>query len=129
MCGFAGVVAFDERFAADRETIQRMSACVAHRGPDGEGLWMGSWAGGPKVAMAHRRLAILDPDPRSNQPFTDGKRWLVFNGEIYNFRELRQELSPRDWQTTGDTEVLLAAYEKWGDQCTAYLNGMYAFAV
>jgi asparagine synthase (glutamine-hydrolysing) len=129
MCGFAGVVAFDERFAADRKTIERMSACVAHRGPDGEGIWMDERPGRPRVALAHRRLAILDPDPRSNQPFTDGKRWLVFNGEIYNFLDLKARLSPRNWRTTGDTEVLLAAYEKWGENCVDHLNGMFAFAV
>jgi asparagine synthase (glutamine-hydrolysing) len=129
MCGFAGVIAFDEKYAADRATLARMSAAVAHRGPDGEGMWIDDRPGRPHVALAHRRLAILDPDPRSNQPFTDGRRWLVYNGEIYNFRELRRELYSYQWKTTGDTEVLLAAYDKWGEECVNHLNGMFAFAV
>jgi asparagine synthase (glutamine-hydrolysing) len=129
MCGFAGVISFDPRLAIDRPTLQKMSDAIARRGPDGEGIWLADPTNGPRVALAHRRLAILDPDPRSNQPFTDGRRWLVFNGEIYNFRDLRAQLSPRDWKTTGDTEVLLAAYAKWGEQCVDHLNGMFALAI
>ncbi|HTW95392.1 MAG TPA: asparagine synthase (glutamine-hydrolyzing) [Tepidisphaeraceae bacterium] len=130
MCGFAGVVAFDHTRAVSREVLMRMSACIAHRGPDGEGIWISpEHSPGPRVALAHRRLAILDLDPRSNQPFTNGRHWLVFNGEIYNFRELRHELYRYDWKTTGDTEVILAAYEKWGTDCVKHLNGMYALAI
>lgn len=137
MCGFAGVVTWDERYRTSRETLARMSAAVAHRGPDGEGQWFNHEAeitpDRPQAALAHRRLAILDPDPRANQPFTDGQgRWLVFNGEIYNFRELRQELTSLrpeyEWRTNCDTEVLLVAYAVWGEQCVEHLNGMFAFA-
>src|SRR5438270_11329096 len=90
MCGFAGVVAWDERYRVTRDTLEKMSARIAHRGPDGQGLYLSPKAeitpARPQVALAHRRLAILDPDPRANQPFTDHVgRWLVFNGEIYNF--------------------------------------------
>jgi asparagine synthase (glutamine-hydrolysing) len=123
MCGMAGVVAFEARWAIDGQTLGQMSHRIAHRGPDGEGFWLDK-----QVALAHRRLAILDPDPRSNQPFTDGRRWLVFNGEIYNFRELRSQLA-WDWKTSGDTEVLLAAYSAWGEQCVDHFNGMFAFAI
>jgi asparagine synthase (glutamine-hydrolysing) len=135
MCGFAGVIAWDERYRVSRETLGRMSATIAHRGPDGEGYNIegDATADRPQVALAFRRLAILDPDPRSNQPFTDGQHWLVFNGEIYNFRELREELSKLDrsyaWRTTGDTEVLLRSYAQWGKKCVEHLNGMFAFAV
>src|SRR5580698_6145709 len=119
MCGFAGVIAWDERFRVSRETLACMSARIAHRGPDGEGVWIDQ-----EAALAHRRLAILDPDPRSNQPFTDGQRWLLFNGEIYNFRELRKEIDAirpgYAWKTTGDTEVLLRAYDAWGEQCVEH---------
>src|SRR5215207_11619969 len=96
MCGFAGVISFDDRFRITRDVLSAMSGCIAHRGPDGEGVFFddGGTGGSPQVALAHRRLAIIDPDPRANQPFCDHRgRWIVFNGEIYNFRELRAELS------------------------------------
>jgi len=138
MCGFAGVVVWDENFRVARQTLENMSARIAHRGPDGQGLWINHEGPitpqHPQVGLAHRRLAILDLDPRANQPFNDNRgRWIVFNGEIYNFRELRSELSRLNpeygWRTTGDTEVLLAAYDVWGEKCVEHLNGMFAFAV
>ncbi|HEY2584762.1 MAG TPA: asparagine synthase (glutamine-hydrolyzing) [Tepidisphaeraceae bacterium] len=138
MCGFAGVVAWADRFRATREMIGGMSARVAHRGPDGEGILLNHEVGvsreRPQVGLAHRRLAILDLDPRANQPFGDGQgRWVVFNGEIYNFRALRAELSSLrpdyNWRTTGDTEVLLVAYLQWGGECVRHFEGMFAFAL
>jgi glucosamine 6-phosphate synthetase-like amidotransferase/phosphosugar isomerase protein len=138
MCGIAGVVTWDERCRTTRDTLARMSAAVAHRGPDGEGMWFNHEGevspGRPQAALAHRRLAIIDPDPRADQPFTDGHgRWIVFNGEIYNFRDLRHELTllrpEYDWRTRCDTEVLLVAYAAWGPACVKRLNGMFAFAV
>jgi asparagine synthase (glutamine-hydrolysing) len=137
MCGFAGVVTWDDRYRVSPETLAKMSAAVAHRGPDGEGAHINHQdevtSDRPQVAMAFRRLAILDPDPRSNQPFTDGRFWLVFNGEIYNFRELRKELAglrpEYQWRTSGDTEVLLCAFAVWGEKCVEHLNGMFAFVI
>src|SRR5215217_2072347 len=138
MCGIAGVVAWDDRFRVDRDTLGRMSARIAHRGPDGEGLYLNHEAevrpDCPQVGLVHRRLAIIDPDPRANQPFTDEQgRWITFNGEIYNFRELRAELKGLKpdylWRTDCDTEVLLVAYDVWGEKCVERLNGMFAFAV
>jgi asparagine synthase (glutamine-hydrolysing) len=138
MCGIAGVIAWDDRYRTSRQTLARMSAAIAHRGPDGEGLWFNhegeATPDRPQAALAHRRLAIIDPDPRADQPFTDGRgRWIVFNGEIYNYRELRSEISnlipDYAWRTNCDTEVLLAAYAAWGERCVEHLNGMFAFAV
>jgi asparagine synthase (glutamine-hydrolysing) len=138
MCGIAGVISWNSRHQVTRDLLSRMSKCIAHRGPDGEGWWINHEQDAspdrPQVGLVHRRLAILDPDPRSNQPFTDGHgRWIVFNGEIYNFRELRKELESLlpdyAWKTTGDTEVLLASYAAWGEKCVDHLNGMYAFVI
>lgn len=137
MCGFAGVIAWDDRYRFTRDTLARMSLAIAHRGPDGEGVYLNHEdevkPGRPQVGLVHRRLAILDPDPRSNQPFTDGRHWLVFNGEIYNYRELRAELKTLlpnyAWRTEGDTEVLLASYAAWGEKCVEHFNGMFAIAI
>jgi asparagine synthase (glutamine-hydrolysing) len=128
MCGIAGIVAWDERYRIDRQILMRMCEAIAHRGPDGREIWMDNQCG-----LAFARLAILDLDPRAMQPMTDGKRWLVFNGEIYNFRELRNELdriSPGyAWKTTGDSEVILRAFDAWGERCVGKLNGMFALAI
>ena len=137
MCGIAGVIAWDDRYRVDRETLRKMSAAIAHRGPDGEGFYLNhereASPENPQCGFAFRRLAILDPDPRAMQPFTIGHKTIVFNGEIYNFRELRAELTnlrpDYAWRTTGDTEVLLLAYDTWGYDCLGRLNGMFAFAV
>src|SRR4051812_831955 len=113
MCGIAGVIAWEEKLAVTREQLARMSNAIAHRGPDGEGTWIAQ-ANSAACGLAHRRLAIIDPDPRANQPFADHRgRQLVYNGEIYNFRDLKPEISNLQpdypWRTTCDTEVLLAA--------------------
>jgi asparagine synthase (glutamine-hydrolysing) len=138
MCGIAGIIAWDNRFRTTRETLQRMSAAIAHRGPDADGLYLNHHheitPANPQVALAHRRLSIIDLDPRSNQPFTDHQgRHIVFNGEIYNYRDLRSELTKLlptyPWRTTSDTEVLLAAYTAWGHESVHHLNGMFAFAI
>ena len=144
MCGFAGVISWSENHRTSRTTLARMSAAIAHRGPDGEGVYFSHDPDDlsvpitperPQVALAFRRLAILDPTPCSDQPFvsTDGRYVLVFNGEIYNFRELRAELSTLQpdyvWRTRGDTEVLMQSFAAWGERCVDRLNGMFAFAV
>src|SRR5438132_73103 len=139
MCGIAGVVAWDDKFRTSRETLAKMSAAIAHRGPDGEGVYFNHegevTSERPQCALAHRRLAIIDPDPRSNEPFpsSDGTKQLVFNGEIYNYQGLRAELSKLrpdyQWRTSGDTEVLMVSYEQWGEKCVEHFNGMFAFAI
>jgi len=132
MCGIAGVVAWDERHRIERNTLEQMGQAIAHRGPDGQDIWINAGPG-PQCGLAFARLAILDLDPRAMQPMTDGKRWLVFNGEIYNFRQLRSELdglsSDYQWKTTGDSEVILRAFDAWGERCVEKFNGMFALAV
>lgn len=138
MCGFAGIVTWSDAYRIERDTLAKMSARIAHRGPDGEGTCLNheqpATPQRPQVGLVHRRLAIIDPDPRANQPFTDhAGRSLVFNGEIYNFRALRTELkslAPEyEWRTDCDTEVLLLAYDVWSRNCVEHLEGMFAFAV
>jgi len=136
MCGFAGVVSWDDRYRIDRDTLLRMSRAIAHRGPDGQEISLNHenqiTPENPQCGLAFARLAILDLDPRAMQPMTDGHRTIVFNGEIYNFRELRKELDDErryQWKTTGDTEVILHAYSVWREKCVDHLEGMFAFAI
>ncbi len=127
MCGIAGILQFDGR-AADGGLARRMAAFLAHRGPDGEGIR----AAGP-MALAHRRLAIIDLSDRAAQPMPneDESLWLAFNGEIYNYRELRSPLLARGhrFRSDSDSEVILHEYEEAGAECTTRFNGMWAFAL
>jgi asparagine synthase (glutamine-hydrolysing) len=116
--------------AVDREELRRIAARMDARGPDGQGEWI---AADCRVALAHRRLAVIDPEPRAAQPMhsADGAAVLAYNGEIYNFRELRAGLE-RDgvaFRTRSDTEVLLALFAREGEAMLARLRGMYAFAL
>jgi len=127
MCGIAGFLHFDKERLSDRLPLKRMCDVLQHRGPDGEGFLNS----GP-VALGHRRLAIIDLDG-GGQPMSsaDGRLALVFNGEIYNYIELRQELGQRGhhFRTQSDTEVILAAYSEWGPDCVTHFNGMWAFSL
>ncbi|MDO9601811.1 MAG: asparagine synthase (glutamine-hydrolyzing), partial [Rhodocyclaceae bacterium] len=127
MCGIAGELRFDGT-RPDRAVIERMSARLARRGPDGAGIWHD----GP-VAFGHRRLAIIDLSERSRQPMVDAERGLalVFNGTIYNYPELRVVLHGLGHQfiSDGDTEVILRAYAEWGEGCVERLHGVFAFAI
>jgi asparagine synthase (glutamine-hydrolysing) len=129
MCGIAGLFYTDADNHPGR-VIDAMTHALSHRGPDDGKTFVRSRQG-YVGALGFRRLAVLDPDPRAMQPMhsKDGRYSLVFNGEIYNFKQLRQQLAPRQWLTTGDTEVVLAAYEQWGDRCLDQLRGMFAIAV
>src|SRR5687767_14584252 len=124
MCGIAGMVAAPGR-EADAGLLQAMTDILAHRGPDGDGMHLDG-----RVGLGHRRLSIIDL-VTGDQPMgsDDGRVWITFNGEIYNFRELRSELESRGQQfrTTSDTEVLLKAYEAYGTDCLRHLRGMFAF--
>ncbi len=127
MCGIAGIFDLSGRPVA-MQALTRMTDALAHRGPDGAG----HFTLGP-VALGHRRLAILDLSPAGRQPMTSpgGACVLTFNGEIYNFTPLRQELQTLGYRflSRSDTEVLLYAYDAWGEECLGRLNGMFAFAV
>ncbi|MHC4838586.1 MAG: asparagine synthase (glutamine-hydrolyzing), partial [Planctomycetota bacterium] len=127
MCGIAGIFNLDGD-PVSGAVVERMSAAIAHRGPDGEGVWSGRG-----VALGHRRLAIIDPTPAGAQPMVSADRRYVvtYNGEIYNFRELRADLQAEGhrFRTRTDTEVLLAAFAQWGPACVERFNGMFAFAV
>ena len=127
MCGIAGLV-LAGREACPPPLIEEMVRRLAHRGPDGRGVWRG-----PGVALGHRRLAVIDIHRRADQPMFDerGEVGLVFNGEIYNYRALRDQLARRGhrFRTQSDTEVLLRAWLEYGEGCLEHLNGMYAFCV
>ena len=125
MCGIAGF-----HGAFDPQRLARMSKVIAHRGPDDRGEW---YSPNLRVGLAHRRLAIIDLSPSGHQPMTDaaGTVVIVFNGEIYNFRELRSELESQGVGFRGhsDTEVLLALYRARGEGMLSLLNGIFAFAI
>ncbi|MBW4049042.1 MAG: N-acetylglutaminylglutamine amidotransferase [Proteobacteria bacterium] len=127
MCGICGEIRFDGT-RANVEAVGRMTAHLAPRGPD----HTGHWSAGP-VAFGHRRLAIIDLSAASDQPMTDPESGctLVFNGVIYNYRELRAQLTTlgHRFNTSGDTEVILKAYAAWGEGAVARLEGMFAFAL
>lgn len=122
MCGIAAIIDY-AKIEPKVEDIKSMTNLLAHRGPDGEGFYIG---GG--VALGHRRLAIIDTDPRSNQPMHRSHLHLVFNGMIYNYLEIKEELSTLGaiFSTTSDTEVILAAYNQWGLSAFQRFNGMWA---
>src|SRR5580698_6118789 len=118
MCGIAGIIGS----RASIDTARGMSQRLRHRGPDGEGAW-----GGPGVALAHRRLAILDLSEGGHQPMLFDSQVLTYNGEIYNHERLRAQL-PGPWRSSGDTEVLVHLLATQGSACLGRLVGMFAFA-
>jgi asparagine synthase (glutamine-hydrolysing) len=127
MCGIAGRFDFDPSRLPDRRVIAAMTDAVTHRGPDAAGYFVG-----PGIALGHRRLTIIDlstgDQPLANE---DGSIQVVFNGEIYNFAEVRAELIARghSFTTRSDTEVIVHGYEEWGENCVDRFRGMFAFAV
>jgi asparagine synthase (glutamine-hydrolysing) len=129
MCGIAGAIATRPGATVSRERLERISCLLAHRGPDAHGTWA---APSGRAALAHRRLSVIDL-ATGQQPMLsdDGRIGLVFNGEIYNYRELRATLAAQgaSFRTQSDTEVLLRLYERKGDACLEDLRGMFAFAI
>lgn len=128
MCGISGKIYFDPERAVTQQELEQMSDTLAHRGPDGDGVWMDG-----HIGLAHRRLSIIDLRSVARQPMNneDGTVWITFNGEIYNFRELRTELEALGhvFRSHSDTEVIIHAYEEFGRGCLDRLRGMFAFAI
>lgn len=126
MCSIAGIFCYkDKKVNSIKRKLETMNHLQAHRGPDGEGLWIHETQ---KIGLAHRRLSIIDLD-NGKQPMTDEYgNWVCFNGEIYNYIELREEIGCK-CKTTSDTEIILCAYQKWGEDCVNHFSGMFAFAI
>ncbi len=125
MCGITGILHYNKLSDAP-ERVGMMTNAIAHRGPDAEGFYDDAC-----IALGHRRLSIIDLSGAANQPFIGaaGNYVLVFNGEIYNYLELKKRLTDYHFSTSSDTEVLMAAFCKWGIDCVNELEGMFAFAI
>src|SRR5215831_16874879 len=127
MCGIAGIFNLETRDPVEERDVRQMLSMIRHRGPDQFGIYLD----GP-VGLGNARLSIIDLSGGQQPiPNEDGTLWIVFNGEIFNYVELRPELEARGhkFTTTSDTEVLLHAYEEYGPDCLNKLNGQFAFAV
>ena len=126
MCGIAGIYSY--KCCADPAILDRMSDAIAHRGPDGSGRYLEGC-----IALSHRRLSIIDLSEAGAQPMKneDGSLILVYNGEIYNYRELREELESlgHEFRSAADSEVILHSYEEWGSSCLGKFNGMWSFVI
>ena len=126
MCGICGILVTKGK--VDKSSLTKMIEVMKHRGPDDDGIHIDG-----KVGLGHVRLSIIDLTGQAHQPMAsdDGTLWLVYNGEIYNYIEIREELEKKGYsfRSTGDTEVLLKAYEHWGDKCLSRLNGMFSFVI
>ena len=128
MCGIAGYISLNNQFT--QQQLKDAAAVMQHRGPDADGFY---FSDNNKVGFAHRRLSILDLSTAANQPMlsVDGRYCIVFNGEVYNFNELKQQLKDKgvSLKTTSDTEVILELFAQQGTSCFAMMNGMFAFAI
>jgi len=129
MCGIAGIYNLKNQISKikyQKDILKKMTDTLIHRGPDDEGFFMDE-----KVALGHRRLSIIDLSKAGHQPMKRGDLVIVFNGEIYNYIEIRQELISAGYKfkTQTDTEVILASFEEWGEKCLQHFNGMWAFVI
>lgn len=124
MCGIAGILNREEPVQAG--AIRSMTESMSHRGPDSEGFFVDG-----ELAFGHRRLSIIDLSSAANQPFEDvsGRYVIIFNGEIYNYAEIKPLLSDYPFRTNGDTEVILAGFIRWGADCLSHIRGMYSIAI
>src|SRR5215831_6538203 len=128
MCGICGVVG-----RPDAQLIEAMLNRIEHRGPDDHGVYISDTSIGDRVGFGHRRLSIIDLSPAGHEPMSDsrGDVWLTYNGEIYNFKELRTQLEKlgHRFKSNTDAEVIIYAYLAWGHECVTRFNGMFAFAI
>lgn len=131
MCGISGLATTDGK-PIERAVLEAMTERLHHRGPDDGGLWFGG-GGALHVGLGARRLSIIDLSARGHMPMStaDGRLWITYNGEVYNFREIRRELEALGYafRSETDTEVVLNAYAEWGPECLHRFNGMFAFAI
>jgi len=127
MCGICGQINLNNE-SVDENLLKSMTSCLLHRGPDDEGIYLKN-----NVGLGHRRLSIIDLSPLAHQPMSneDGTIWIVYNGEIYNFPELREDLRKKGhiFRSKSDTETIIHLYEEYGAECLKYLRGMFAFAL
>lgn len=127
MCGLLGSIAFDKKIVS-KERLKQAADTIAKRGPDDEGFWQEG-----NVSLAHRRLSILDVSSAGHQPMVSacGRYVIVFNGEIYNFADIRERIGSdfAAWKSHSDTETIIEAYRKWGEECLKHFHGMFAFAI
>jgi asparagine synthase (glutamine-hydrolysing) len=134
MCGINGILGLSDSAVA-RQKVSAMNSAMQHRGPDDQGVYVNE-----KIALGHRRLSIIDLSSAGHQPMQshDGRYQIVYNGELYNYKDLKFELKrvvsgsgeqAYFFQTNTDTEVIIAAYARWGEECVNHFNGMYAFAI
>ena len=128
MCGIAGYIDKSGKYRPEKKLVKKMTDVMIHRGPDAEGQWIDE-----HIALGHRRLSIIDLDAKSNQPLIshDGKYVITFNGEIYNYIELKRELERKRcvFSTDSDTEVVIEAYRAYGKECINQFNGMWSLAL
>lgn len=127
MCGIAGIISPKQQ--VNRQQLKRMTDAIAHRGPEGDDFWINP---SNTAGLGHRRLSIIDLSPAAAQPMHYLERFsIVYNGEIYNYLELREQLQKRGYgfSTQSDTEVILAAYDCWREDCVKHFDGMFAFAI
>src|SRR3990167_2561422 len=130
MCGIAGVYHFQNSTTTNEKTVVKMRDTLIHRGPDSAGFYISK---DEKVGLGHRRLAIIDLSPAGHQPLSNEDKtvWITFNGEIYNFQELKTKLIKQGhrFRSQTDTETIVHLWEEYGADCLKYLRGMFAFAL
>src|SRR3989344_8762783 len=128
MCGITGIYSFKGGNGIDQSLLRSMTKVLSYRGPDSEGYYTDSYVG-----LGHRRLSIIDLSEKGKQPMCNenGDIWIVFNGEIYNFMDLREDLEKRGhkFRSNTDTEVMIHAYEEYGEKCVNFFRGMFTFAI